>query len=104
MRNGRWGDTQIIPAAWVRRSTTPYTDFDGSAPRDIATTGYGFLWWTHAWGYSARGVGGHVIALIPKKDLVIVHRVAYEPPKEDAVPGKDIEAMIQTIIEAAPTP
>jgi hypothetical protein len=56
------------------------------------------------WGYSALGNGGHVIAAIPGKDLVIVHRVAYDPPREDVVSYEDIEAMIRIIIEAAPDP
>lgn len=103
LRNGRWAHEQILPANWVMRSTTSYTDSVSSTPVAAAQTGYGFLWWKQAWGYSALGHGGHVIAVIPSKDLVIVHRVAYDPPREDVVPYLDIEAMIRMIIEAAPT-
>lgn len=104
LRNGCWQNEQILPATWVTRSTTSYTDFESSRPMAGAQTGYGFLWWKQAWGYSALGHGGHVIAVIPSKDLVIVHRVAYDPPREDVVSYGDIEAMIRMIIEAAPIP
>jgi len=48
------------------------------------------------------GVGGHLIAVIPSKDLVIVHRVANNPPREDSVPYWDVDTMILMIITAAP--
>lgn len=66
-------------------------------------TGYGFLWWTEDWGYSALGAGGHVIAIVPGKDLVIVHRVAYDPPQEDFVAYRDVDTMIRMVIAAAPS-
>ena len=43
-----------------------------------------------------------MIAVIPDKDLVIVHRVAYDPPKADLVSYRDIDAMIRMVIAAAP--
>lgn len=104
LRNGRWGDKQIIPADWVKRSTTSYTDFEGANPLNAEQTGYGLLWWTSPWGYSALGNGGHVIAVVPAKDLVIVHRVLYALPREDVVPYKDIMMMVRMIIDAAPSP
>ena len=102
LRNGRWGDKQVVPAAWVTRSTTSYTDFDGPPPLVADATGYGFLWWTHSWGYSAIGHGGHVLAVVPSKDLVIVHRVHFAPPREDVVSYQDIFAMVRMTIDAAP--
>lgn len=54
------------------------------------------------WGYEALGQDGHVIAVIPTKDLVIVHRVYYDPPREDAIAYRDIDAMVRMIIAAAP--
>jgi CubicO group peptidase (beta-lactamase class C family) len=67
-----------------------------------AQTGYGFLWWIEEWGYSALGMFGHVIAVIPAKDLVIVHRVAFDPPQEDAVSYRDVDTIIRMVIAAAP--
>jgi hypothetical protein len=53
-------------------------------------------------GYSALGAAGHVIAVVPSKDLVIVHRVAYEPPQEDVVSFTDIDTLVRMYVAAAP--
>ena len=100
LRRGRWNGRQLGPESWVIRSTTPYSQ----ATEDINNpfTGYGLLWWTSDWGYSALGQDGHFIAVVPKKDLVIVHRVLYDPPREDNVPYKVVDTMIRMIIAAAP--
>lgn len=79
-RNGKWQDQEIIPADWVRASVTSYSDAKSKG-------GYGYLWWVaedgrHFGGsykapeglYTARGSGGHVIAVIPELDFVLVHR------------------------------
>ena len=100
--NGRWHDQQVIPADWVRRSTTSYSDFEAAQAPASDEAGYGLLWWTHAWGYSAKGHGGHVIDVIPAKDLVIVHRVAHAPPREDVVSYGDVAAMVRLVVDAAP--
>jgi len=103
LRNGKWGDRQVVPAGWVTRSTTSYSDLDTFSAIGNQT-GYGFLWWTEAWGYSAVGASGHIIAVIPKRDLVIVHRVAYDPPQEDVVSYRDIDTLVRMYIAAAPEP
>jgi hypothetical protein len=48
------------------------------------------------------GAAGHVIAIIPGKDLVIVHRVAYDPPREDVVSFSDIDTLVRMYVIAAP--
>jgi CubicO group peptidase (beta-lactamase class C family) len=101
LRNGRWGERQVIPANWVVRTSTSYSHVDSYSSFG-PQTGYGLLWWTEEWGYSAVGAGGHLIAVIPSKDLVIVHRVAYDPPREDVVSYRDIDTMIRMVIAAAP--
>lgn len=80
MRGGEWNGKQVVPAAWVKESVTSYSDAGGSG-------GYGYLWWIERGGrhfsnvtlpvgsYSARGARGHYILVVPKLDLVIVHRV-----------------------------
>ena len=100
LRQGRWGDKQLVPAAWVARSTTPYSG--PVTTNGNPFVGYGLLWWTTDWGYSALGADGHYIAVVPSKDLVIVHRVLYDPPREDVVPYRDVDTMIRMIIAAAP--
>lgn len=101
LRQGKWGERQVVPADWVARSTTSYSDLDTFSAIGNQV-GYGFLWWIEAWGYSAIGAAGHIIAVVPKKDLVIVHRVAYDPPREDVVSYRDIDTLVQMYIAAAP--
>ncbi len=102
LRSGRWSDRQVVPSEWVKRSTSPYS----AAHEDPGNpfTGYSLLWWTCDWGFSALGQSGHFIAVVPNKDLVIVHRVLYDPPVEDAVPYRVVDAMIRMVIAAAPAP
>ncbi len=100
LRGGLWNEKQIVPADWVRRSTTPYST--GVSTDSMPFTGYGFLWWTTPWGYTALGVGGHVIAVAPGKNLVIVHRVNNNPPRTDSVPYGEVDTLVRMIIGAAP--
>jgi CubicO group peptidase (beta-lactamase class C family) len=90
LRGGRWRDAQLIPAQWVRDSTTAYSVADGNA-RD-GYSGYGYLWWVAVNGnhypkvelpdgsFSAWGAGGHFIAVIPALNVVVVHRVNTDDP------------------------
>ncbi|UCD81189.1 MAG: serine hydrolase, partial [Desulfobacterales bacterium] len=80
LRNGRWRDQQIVPAEWVRESTSSHSQIwlDG---------GYGYLWWTgskeglianvnvRGHGYLASGAGVNKLIVLPYRKLVIVHRV-----------------------------
>ena len=100
LRGGLWNGSQIVPADWIRRSTVPYST--GVTTDSIPFTGYGFLSVDHSLGHTALGVGGHVIAVVPSKDLVIVHRVNNTPPRTDAVPYGDVDTLVRMIIAAAP--
>lgn len=81
---GKRGDIQIIPAAWIKASTT------NSAPSgDVKTTtktqnekrfGYGYQWWLphQADGeYFAVGVYGQFIYINPKAGVVIAKNAAH---------------------------
>jgi CubicO group peptidase (beta-lactamase class C family) len=90
LRSGRWRDVQLIPAQWVRDSTTAYSVADGIARDNYS--GYGYLWWVAVNGnhypkvevpdgsFSAWGAGGHFIAVIPAYNIVVVHRVNTDDP------------------------
>jgi CubicO group peptidase (beta-lactamase class C family) len=100
LRKGRWGERQVVPEEWVARSTTPYSPVPPG--NTMPFVGYGLLWWVSDWGYAALGADGHIIAVIPAKDLVVVHRVMYDPPREDAVAYRVIDTMIRMVMAAAP--
>lgn len=76
LREGRWGDRQVVPASWVRTSTTRHVDLSGR--REVA---YGYLWWIHRPDpdgrgrqdiYAAEGFRGQYIFVVPEHDMVVV--------------------------------
>lgn len=76
MNGGKRGDKQIVPAEWVRASTTP----DGAhvMPKDdvtsLAASGYGYQWWVPAGNrgdFLAVGVYNQFIYVNPARRVVI---------------------------------
>lgn len=93
LRHGRWNGKQIMPEAWVEKSThaTEMVTMPGQGPRG----GYEYLWWVEYGGvhipeatlpgmFSARGANGHKILVIPTLDMVVVTRSDSDPPVRDA--------------------
>jgi CubicO group peptidase (beta-lactamase class C family) len=70
LQEGRWNGKQVVPAAWVRRSTREHTGV--GAPGQ----GYGYQWWVQdgprGKAYAALGYGGQAIVVLPALDLVVV--------------------------------
>ncbi|HEY9049293.1 MAG TPA: hypothetical protein VIN08_25500, partial [Ohtaekwangia sp.] len=70
---GRWQQQQIVPASWVKESTTPKV-----YPRPHL--GYGYFWWTRNFNWKnttvssffAWGYGGQYIVVIPRLHVTIV--------------------------------
>jgi CubicO group peptidase (beta-lactamase class C family) len=110
LREGRWAGEQIVPSQWVHESSTPYSRAishnDGT---DVG--GYGYMWWIAVGGnhypgvslpdgtFSARGVGGHAIVVIPALDLVVVHRVNTSAGG-NAVSGAEMGELLRIILDA----
>ncbi len=76
LRDGKWGDLEIIPKEWVEASRRAYS----SVPY-WEGYGYGYMWWVNVdetdrkYGmYAALGYGGHMIAVLPRENLVFVNR------------------------------
>jgi CubicO group peptidase (beta-lactamase class C family) len=75
LNNGKWNGKQIIPASWVKESTTPQTN-----THDTYNDQYGFLWWL--WKDSVLnkaisiaaclGNGGQCIFIDKENNLVVV--------------------------------
>ena len=102
LQNGRWGDQQLIPEAWIKESTTSYSDAGQSG-------GYGYMWWvavdgTHFPGvtlpegsFSARGYRGQNLVIIPEWDIVVCHRVnSFQ--KDTSVSRSDFGKLLGLII------
>jgi CubicO group peptidase (beta-lactamase class C family) len=73
-RDGRWGDEQVVPEAWVEESLVAGPASDGE---------YGYQWWLgdpegvpedH---FAAQGHDGQYIHVIPSLDLVVVRNGTY---------------------------
>jgi CubicO group peptidase (beta-lactamase class C family) len=72
MNGGTWNGRQVLPADWVKASTTRHTS--------LGDTDYGYLWWRpylevpggRHHGIMATGNGGQKIFLWPALDLVVV--------------------------------
>ena len=68
LEQGQWQGRKIIPAQWIRESTSAYT-WGGEV-------GYGYLWWTYKdLAFFANGFGGQFVVVVPSRELVIVNRV-----------------------------
>ena len=107
LRDGRWGDRQVLPAAWARRisrTVTPAAEVARTSPF-VEGLGYGLLWWTFDGetfrrtplrdAYTASGAFGQFITVIPRLDLVVAHKTAV-PPARNVPP----EAYIGRILPA----
>ncbi|MCL7746015.1 serine hydrolase domain-containing protein [Halalkalibacter alkaliphilus] len=77
LQNGQWAGKQLIPKEWIKTSTSKHTAVPASKEY-----GYGYMWWVADNGrfqdlglYSAIGRYGQSIDIVPKENLVLVHRV-----------------------------
>lgn len=72
LREGRWGDEQLVPADFVRDATKQQVAVGPPGG------GYGYLWWTNEAAdplpasFVAVGAGGQIVAVYPSLDLVVV--------------------------------
>jgi len=85
LRGGAWNGRQIVPADWVKKSTsaiTPVSQMHPSSSRR-GRFGYGYLWWPfdgdwntgpYEGAYSGIGALGQYITVIPKLDIVVAHK------------------------------
>jgi uncharacterized protein (TIGR03437 family) len=104
LRQGEWRGQQLVPKEWVRESTTSYSDAGGAG-------GYGYMWWVAVDGrhfpgvtvddgtYSAAGMYGQYLVIIPRRDLVVVHRVNSDLPGRN-VSGEQFGRLLRMILEA----
>ena len=83
LRRGAWNGRQLVPAAWVDTSFTPWMRTDPS----LARPNYGWFWWTNTYGpgwltRSASGWKGQFIVVVPEQDLVVTMTACFEDGHE----------------------
>jgi hypothetical protein len=83
LRDGKWDGEQLVPAEWVRVSTTT---------RASQYDGYAYQWWLRQADselpedlYWASGKDGQAIYVIPSLDLVVAKNTIYRKPPGEAV-------------------
>ena len=76
LREGSWGEEQVVPSEWVRRSATSWIPVDANDPDGW---GYGYQWWIYRHQtesspkmYGGWGWGGQFPLIVPELDLVAV--------------------------------
>ncbi|MBF0371035.1 MAG: serine hydrolase [Magnetococcales bacterium] len=96
-REGKWRNQQVVPADWVRQST--------SLPpgEDAAKKGYGYLWVVYPWGFTHGGSGGQRLQVYTERELVIVHLKKLNKG-EKRLKSKAIEKLFEKVLEAKPAP
>ena len=98
LNNGKWKNEQLIPREWIKKATAIYSYGWGY--------GVGFKWDVLIKGalkkygtYQTSGYKGHRIMVIPKLQMVFVHRVnTFDGTKN--VPQKKIETLLKKIIHS----
>ena len=93
---GRWEGEEIIPEAWIRESTAVYpVGNEGGDP-------YGYLWRIIpeeaglGYGFYHTGLGVHLLAVLPDRELVVVHRV--DTGREFDITWKEIRGLLEMIV------
>jgi CubicO group peptidase (beta-lactamase class C family) len=78
LRQGRWGDRQVVPASWIEASTA--VNYRGNELIFSSfNSAYGYFWWlfptrrggTDAGVIAASGSGGQWLFVVPSLDLVV---------------------------------
>lgn len=111
LREGNWNGRQVVPRDWVRESTralTPVGEMNPTHRRD-GPWGYGYLWWVwdgkdatgpYAGAYSGLGAVGQHITVVPKLDLVVVHKTVPGPGR--SVSHGQYREVLDRIVKAGP--
>ena len=103
LQKGRWKDEQLIPEDWVVRSTSVVTPFDNDMH-----CGYGILWWflrdkaypeQFKGAYSAEGMYGQFITVLPAMNMVVAHKSAGNAKKRTS--PRQYRQILRMIVEAA---
>jgi CubicO group peptidase (beta-lactamase class C family) len=70
LQRGRWGETQLIPEAYVAQATSRQIDNPDMDNVDWRQ-GYGFQFWMARHGYRGDGAFGQFCIVLPEQDVVI---------------------------------
>jgi CubicO group peptidase (beta-lactamase class C family) len=66
LHGGEWNGAQVVPADWVKTSTSPH------ATANTLADDYGYQWWVDGNMFMMQGHGGQFVYVVPDLDLVAV--------------------------------
>jgi len=95
---GRWEGRQIVSEQWIRRSTAVRSG------GDTAGDPYGYLWRVIpgeagvGHGFYHTGLGVHLLAVLPERKLVLVHRV--DTDRDFDIRWSEIRTLMEMIVSA----
>ena len=109
LREGNWNGRQLVPRDWVKESTSAITPVSQMNPerRRNGPWGYGYLWWVwdgpHSVGayegaYTGLGAVGQHITVLPKLDLVVVHKT--DPASGGSVSHSQYLEVLELLLRA----
>jgi len=118
LRRGEWNGRQLVPADWVDRITSLVTPPDAINPpfwrghAEGSQWGYGYMWWV--WddrnldgpfrgAYTAWGVVGQYITVLPELRMVIAHKTVPGRTADDrarSVSVMQYQAILMHIVAA----
>ncbi len=113
LNRGRWGDEQVVSAAWVRSATAVH--YQGSSEwGQVQNVSYGLLWWLVSAGeidiFMALGWGGQFVICVPVLDLVVATNARWQvdaataDAQERAILGVVVERLLPLISARYRTP
>lgn len=84
LNDGKWNGTQIVPASWVERSTTPIPQMSN----------YGYLWWVDRKrdNFAATGSLDNMCIVFPDLSLVVA-RMQRDPQPSAEVKYQSVETL-----------
>jgi CubicO group peptidase (beta-lactamase class C family) len=108
LQQGRWGERQVVPKAWVEESTRSHSETGDPG------AGYGYMWWTlsreffadntsdrrlhHLSGFTASGYRGQWILVLPDAEMVI--STAVDVPAGGNLEGDEFGPLLEMILTA----
>lgn len=87
LQRGRWGDEQLLDAAWVDQATRSHIDNAQQGENPDWQQGYGFQFWMARHGYRGDGAYGQFCIVLPEHDAVL------------AMTGQSVD--MQAVLDAA---
>lgn len=102
LRKGEWKGLQVVPRTWAEQIVKCVSKFPQGG-------GFGYLWWVEneaqepkvfSGAFSARGLWGQRITVIPELDMVIAHKSSHG--KERPTKSIDYRRLVKLVVTSKP--